>query len=619
MIFYLRSIPHSTHRKVALVLLCAFFVSMLIVSCQGNASEPEPVIVTEVVTVEGQEVVVTRLVRQTIAITATPNSVAPVQKPVTLDLGYVGNFPAADPQTVADDLGGDLVDNVFASLTHYNHETNQVEPELAESWSENGRIWTFNLRDDIFWVRPTIRGDVFWNAEAIRPVAAEDVVAAIHRVCQRATATPDAFILFLIEGCERVYNLADPTADDLATIGVQAVDATTLQFTLTKPASYFLTMTTLWMFTPIPGAEIAAWQEEIPAKDWLDTNQLLLSGPYMPTLDTWGSSRVVLHPNPFWPLPRSGNVEIVNLNYLDSAENAFKLWEAKGLDVSPLPAERREEFLRDSPTKARLLTEQTVFYLGFNFDSGVFREPEVRRAFNAAIDRAQLVEDVYGGRAEPMRHLTPPGVFGAPPIDEAGIGYSPDFAALQMQSSGFRSCRLMPPIRFMVSTLDLSLLQAELIRDMWANELGCDQSQIVIEQVEFGTLLANTRGDAGIARPDVWELGWASYYPDAHNWLYDLLHCTDSENRQNRPCSEADTLLEQATAVLDPEQRVSLYRQVENLFFGESGIMPVVPLYVRGNYVLVQNWLTYTPALFGGEHFDTYQIDATLKDLERSR
>lgn len=601
----------------AIALLGFLFGLTTVTACQ--TPQPDSPVVTEVLIIEGQEIVVTRLVTQTVAITATPQSVAPTENLVVLDLGYVGRFPNVDPQTVADSSGGDLVENIFVGLTRYNHATNRVEPELATSWTANGRVWTFNLRDDIFWVRPTSRGDPFWTASPVRPVTAEDVVAAMQRVCQRSTAAPDAFILFLIEGCEQIFATPNPTTDDLAALGVRALSPTTLQFTLTKPASYFLTMTTLWMFTPIPSVEIAAWEAEVPSKNWLAGAQLLTSGPFMPVPDTWDSSRVVLHPNPYWPLPRSGNVQIVQVNYLDSAENAFKLWEAKGLDTSPLPVERRTAFLRTSPEKAWLRPEQTVFYLGFNFASGVFREPELRRAFNAAVNRAMLAEEIYGGRALPMRHLTPPGVFGAPPVNETGVGYSPDFAMLQMQGSGFPSCRLMPPIRFMVSTLDLSLRQAELIRSMWAEELGCNESQIVIEQVEFGTLLANTRADAGVSRPDVWELGWASYYPDAHNWLSDLLHCTESENRQNRPCSEADALLDQATAVLDPEQRIAIYRQVENLFFGENGIVPLIPLYVRGSYILVQNWVNFTPAQFGGEHFDTYEVDAFLKSLERSR
>ena len=152
---------------------------------------------------------------------------------------------------------------------------------------------------------------------------------------------------------------------------------------------------------------------------------------------------------------------------------------------------------------------------------------------------------------------------------------------------------------------------------MWANTLSCQPEQIVIEQVQFGTLLANTRREAGDVRPDIWNLGWASYFPDAHNWLSDVLHCSDSENRQDRPCSEADSILRDAATNPDQAARWDLYRQAERLFFGEGGSAPISPLLVQGNYTLVQTWLTYAPANFGGEQFDTYQLDAVTKRLEK--
>lgn len=597
--------------------IIGFLLVPFLVSCQVNDTA-DPVVVTEVVLVEGQEVVVTRVVRQTIAVTATPAAITENKEPVSLDVGHVGAFPNVDPQVTASETGIDLIENVFVGLTNYNHQTNRIEPELATSWEvENGRVWTFHLRDDVYWVRPKETNDPLWQAEPVRLVIAADVVASIHRACQRTTQTPDAIILFIIQGCERIYNLQEPTAADLDTIAVQALDDQTLQITLIKPASHFLTITSMWLFDPIPSVEITQLQEEIPEQDWLNADNLLTSGPFLPLPKTWTKSRVVLHRNPLWPIAHRGNVDVVNVNFLDGEENALKLWEAKGLDTSPLPSADRERILTSFPAKVRLVTDQTVFYLGFNFDSGVFREPEIRRAFSAAIDREKLVEQVYGGSALSMRHLTPPGVLGAPPVTEVGVGYSPDFAAQQLEASGFRSCRLMPPITFMITTSDLSLLQAELLRSMWVDELGCDEDQIQFEQVQFGALLAHTRSDAGAARPDVWELGWASYYPDAHNWLGDLLQCEDSENRQNRPCSDIDTLMDQADTTLDVTQRETLYRQIENLLFGADGVVPVIPLYVRGEYQLVQSWLTFTPATFGGEQYDTYQIDAITKDLER--
>jgi len=240
----------------------------------------------------------------------------------------------------------------------------------------------------------------------------------------------------------------------------------------------------------------------------------------------------------------------------------------------------------------------------------------MRRAFSAAIDRQRLVDEIYGGTGLPARHATVPGVIGAVPIDEVGVGYSPDYARQQLDASTFRSCRLMPPVTFQVSSADLSLRQAEIIRDMWVEELDCPKENIAIEQVPFGALLANTRRDSGGARPALWDLAWAPAFADAHNLLTDLLHCEDSENRQNRPCDEADALMRRATGSIDAAERSELYRQAENLLFGENGTHPIAPLYLRGRDLVAHNWLSFTPSTFGGEQYDTYVLDYNLKRLE---
>jgi ABC-type oligopeptide transport system substrate-binding subunit len=154
---------------------------------------------------------------------------------------------------------------------------------------------------------------------------------------------------------------------------------------------------------------------------------------------------------------------------------------------------------------------------------------------------------------------------------------------------------------------------------MWQAALNCPEDQIVIEQVQFGTLLANTRPDAGAARPDLWDLGWASYYPDANNWMQDVMHCSNSENRQNRSCGEVDSLIENAAVSDLPEFRIDLYRQIENLFFADDGLEAISPLYVRANYLLSHGWVQFAPASFGGENYDSYVIDIEIKSLERSR
>jgi oligopeptide transport system substrate-binding protein len=584
-------------------------------------TEPSTIVVTEVVVVEGAEKIVTRLVRQTVAVTVTPNALALPSRdePVGLQISFTGDLPSIDAQQTDDPKGFDLVESLFAGLTNYNHEVNIVEPELALQWevSDDGRFWTFHLRNDLFWVRPigsSALDDGSWEVERVRQVVADDVVYAVQRACFRETGAPDAFVLFLVEGCEQVHENVEALPTDLDSIGVTALDEFTLEFALTRPASHFLAITSMPLFHPLPRELL----DEL-GEDWQMSENLMTSGPFVLAPGSLANERPVLHRNPSWPLPAQGNVDVVSMASLNDEMQAYQLWQAKRLDISLLPPSEREGFLVQFPQKVNLVPDQTVFYLGFNFTSGVLREPEVRRALNAAIDRERLAEELYGGRALGMRHLAPPGVLASLPLDEVGKGYDPDYARQQMAESGFRSCRLMPPITYLASTSDLSLQQAELIRQMWVEELGCLEEQIIIKQVQFGTLLASTRRDAGEARPDVWELGWASYYPDAHNWLGDLLHCTESENRQSRPCSAVDDLIVQAANEVELSQRQLLYRQIEGLLFGSDGIEPIAPLYMPGDYEIVQSWLTYTPSLFGGEQYDTYQIDSELKRLEQSR
>ena len=80
-----------------------------------------------------------------------------------------------------------------------------------------------------------------------------------------------------------------------------------------------------------------------------------------------------------------------------------------------------------------------------------------------------------------------------------------------------------------------------------------------------------------------------------------------------------DSLIRQAAGTLDYAERVLTYREIEDMFFGGEGIVPIAPLYVRGREILVQSWLNFAPALFGGEQYDTYVINVSEKDLERSR
>lgn len=583
-------------------------------------------------TAGGVQAIVTRIVEQITIVTRTPDPAATsveATEPVILDLSLSGSLPNLDPGVAESEAQLDLTQNLFAGLTNYNPDTNTIEPELATLWSvgADGRTWTFELRDDVYWVRPRSPrpgSEALYSASPIRQVTADDIVFAVQRLCSRDAETPLAFSLFIIEGCEEVYTNLEPTEADLAGIGIRAVDDNTLEVRLTKPAGYFLTLTSMPYFQAVPRDLVTEmgdeWLNAIGefGSGWQTPDNIVTSGPYLPLTSQITSQSMILHRNPLWPEERPGNIDVVNISFLEDEMDAYEMWQDRAVDISPLPMTEREAFIQRTPAKARLIPDQVLFYIGFDFGSQVFREPEMRRAFSAAIDRQRLVDELYGGRGLVMRHATVPGIVAAIPVDEVGVGYSPDYARQQLAASTIRNCRLMPPVTLLVSSADLSLRQAEIIRDMWVEELDCLKESINIEQVQFGALLAATRQDA-TGRPDMWELAWAPTFPDAHNLIHDLLHCQDSENRQNRECSETDALLRSASAVVDSTERSALYRQAESQFFNENGSFPIAPLYIRAREIIVHDWVSLTPVAFGGQQWDRITLDAERKALERSR
>ncbi|HUM69439.1 MAG TPA: ABC transporter substrate-binding protein, partial [Chloroflexota bacterium] len=220
----------SSQAASALIVIILTFIWLFVAGCRNTTNdieEPAQIVVTEVYTVIGEEIVITRVIELTPTPTPPPTAL-PAEKvgPVTLDIGFEREtIPAIDPQQSVSQDGIDLIENLFVGLTRYNHRTNRIQPSLAVSWevSENGRVWTFHLRDDIFWVKPGARQpDGLYTVQPVRPVTAADVVFAIQRACNSKPYTPDAFTLFVIRGCEHANTTPNATATDLERIGVVA-------------------------------------------------------------------------------------------------------------------------------------------------------------------------------------------------------------------------------------------------------------------------------------------------------------------------------------------------------------------------------------------------------------
>jgi len=614
------------NKKKAILLALLALVALFVVACQPTT---ETIVETRVVEVEtevtrvvteviegeaGEPVEVTRVV--VVEATPVPVEVETVMEPVTLYQGDTTDIPALDPQIAEDAVGITYIENLFVALTNYDLETTEIVPEAATSWevSEDGLTYTFAVRTDIPWVKYNpATGETTQEVDEEgnpRFVTANDFVYGIKRACDPNTGGYYSSVVApIILGCSDVLGAEDPDAipqELVDAIGVTAPDPGTLVIQLENPTSFFLSMTPMWVLNATP-----QWAIEQYGEDWTEAGTVVTSGRYV--LAEWiHNVRVTVQRNPLMPadMAGSGNIERRIVTIVPDVTTTYSLWLNGQLETSGIPDPELEAHLAAYPDETVQIPDLAVFYFSFRYTKAPFDDVRVRRAFSAAFDRATFVTEVRRGQGLPMRHFAPPGIFGAPPIDEVGVGFDPEYAAQQLADAGYPGCEGLPQFTLLGYSGASTLSWIEFAQANWSDNLGCDPSIIQIQQLPFAELLAATAGDApDESAPHMWTLGWGPDYADENNWVGDVLWCGNPDNRMRRECNETDDLIVEARVETDPARRIELYAQIEEAFFGPEGEFPIAPLFLRIAYVAQHSWYTNVPALFGGNQWYNYSID----------
>ena len=154
----------------------------------------------------------------------------------------------ADPETwdvlaTSNAADSEILVNTYDGLVEYDME-NQLQPALAESWevSEDGLTYTFKIRQGQVWVDN--------QGRKVADVKADDFVAGMQHMMDAMGG-----LEYLL--CKDYANLvgADEYVNgeisDFAEVGVKAIDEYTVQYTLTQPTDYFMTMLGYGVFAPM--------------------------------------------------------------------------------------------------------------------------------------------------------------------------------------------------------------------------------------------------------------------------------------------------------------------------------------------------------------------------------
>jgi peptide/nickel transport system substrate-binding protein len=344
-----------------------------------------------------------------------------------------------DPQ-VATAFSTALIDsNIYEGLTAIDKDL-RIVPSLAESWtvSPDGLTYTFRLR----------AGAAFHNGRALTP---QDVIANIQRVRDPKTGSPFASRFTGIKTME-------------------ASGANEVTIALGGPSAPFLSqLASLSIVAPEAAAELG--------------RKPVGTGPFR--FSAWvPDTYIALERNPdYW---EKGLPHLAGLKFNIVPEAATREAGIIGGTYKLLPVvdAASAAALAGKPGVKLLQTQDLAYSLvGLNVSKPPLDKAAVREAINMAIDRNQLVQAVYYGRAVPGGPLSPALTDWALPVSDFPC-YKPDPAAAEkkLQEAGI-SGKLKLTLNVLGSlqiVQDLAqVVQAQL------NKAGFDVALNVQEQGRF--------------------------------------------------------------------------------------------------------------------------------------
>ena len=480
---------------------------------------------------------------------------------------YYNTYMSADPTSmdisrISDSYSSGVVNNVMESIVRMGEKDGNyvIIPGDAQTWESNaeGTVWTFHL------------GNNTWSDG--QPVTAHDYVYSLRRSANPETGCPNEYFLLPVAGYNEVRDGAP-----LETLGVKALDDKTLEVTLSYPVPSFLEMCCGTVYYPQRQDIVEKYGEQYGS----EPEYTVFNGAYSLTSWVHNSSLTLEKRADYWNAAEV-QIENVTVNILGDASTAYTMYEAGQLDyVGTSTAEWVQKFLAREDTDYVKTYSASVNYAFYNTKDALFQNANIRRAFNMAVDRADLNEVTFGGRSNPATGW----VTGAMAVgstnyreyagdmiqamyDDANANNmtAKDYLLKGMEELGLGNDPATLDITFsLAGTDEWFRTYGEYLQQTYNTALGID---LKISFSEWGIFSSNL----STGNYQIGYMGWGAYYNDP----YDVLSLFMTENdaiSTGWSNAEYDALVLAAQSEMDEAKRLELYKQAESILLLEEFVV----------------------------------------------
>ena len=448
------------------------------------------------------------------------------------------------------------VDHLFNGLVQLDDDLN-VQPCIAKSWSvsEDGKQYTFNLRNDVYFHDH----EVFSEGKG-RQVVANDIVFSFERILDDGVGSPGAWIF---RG-----RVADRKP-------FEATDDSTFILNLSSPFRPMLGILTMQYCSIVPREIIKKFGRDFRSnpvgtgpfqiKRWIENQALVLvknenyfeqdaNGKELPYLDGVRVSFIGDRKTAF--------LELMNgkIDFMAGLESSYvdELLTKEGTIQAAV--KNKIQFL-----KSPYLNTEYLGILQSSKGATALQNKKVRQALNYGFDRATMMRSLRNNVGVPANSGFSP--MGLPNFDaKAAPGYSYDLAKAQslLKEAGFPNGEGLDEVTILTDKDYVDL--CTFISRQW-EELGVKSK---IELIESATL----RKQMSESKAPFFRGSWIADYPDAESFYAMYYSKYPAPPNYTRFKNKAfDALYESALLENDDAKRYAMYQEMDRILIDEAPVI----------------------------------------------
>lgn len=307
------------------------------------------------------------------SLTAIAVGVNPATDSITLSLGV--EPPNLDSSHTEDTTSGFILDLTNEGLVRVGRH-GQIVPGVAERWKLGKESATFYLRPNARWADG-------------KPVTAQDFVYAWRRLVNPKTgAAGSTYFAYVLKNATAILAGKKP----VDSLGVRAVNAHTLQVTLSRPVPYILMVLAGTAYMPLRKDFVLAQHGHYAA----NAKNLLSNGPFKLVSWVHNGSMLLVKNNQYWDR-KAIKLKEIRIGYITSDSRAlFNLYKSKQLAALDLDNNILADAQREG-ARLHLAPTNCIAWLDFNMRPGrLTSNLKLREAIRMAFDRESFINDVVG-------------------------------------------------------------------------------------------------------------------------------------------------------------------------------------------------------------------------------